>query len=358
MLNKIVIFAALYCIGLSSIAQTVIKNNDTHLHYMGRVQQLDTVAAMFWSGTTVSINFNGTGVKAVLNDERGDNFYNIILDGKVIRKFNPEKGKKEYTLVADLPAGKHVLELFKRTEWTMGKTLLYNFTLNKGAELLPATHTRKRKIEFFGNSITCGMAVEDSTGQDRGSGPYENNYVSYAATTARHFDAEYYCIARSGIGVTVSWFPLIMPEMYDRLDPSDANSKWDFSKYTPDLVVVNLFQNDSWIVTRPDNTEFKARFGTQAPSAEQIVAAYRDFIKSVRGKYKNAKIICALGNMDATKAGAPWPGYIEQAVASLNDKSIYTHFFSFKNTAGHPNVAEQQVMARDLIQYIEQNVKW
>jgi hypothetical protein len=32
------------------------------------------------------------------------------------------------------------------------------------------------------------------------------------------------------------------------LDPVDSTSKWDFSGYTPDVVVINLFQNDSWLV--------------------------------------------------------------------------------------------------------------
>jgi hypothetical protein len=55
----------------------------------------------------------------------------------------------------------------------------------------------------------------------------------------------------------LSWFPLIMPEMYDRADPTDSTSKWDFSKYTPDVVVINLFQNDSWLARRHDFPEFK-----------------------------------------------------------------------------------------------------
>jgi len=42
----------------------------------------------------------------------------------------------------------------------------------------------------------------------------------------------------------------IMPEMYDGLNPADGNSKWNFNEYTPDVVVVNLFQNDSWLVNR------------------------------------------------------------------------------------------------------------
>jgi hypothetical protein len=62
--------------------------------------------------------------------------------------------------------------------------------------------------------------------------------------------------------------------------------------------------------------------------------------------------------MDATRDGSPWPGYIEKAVAGLKDKGIYTHFFPYKNTPGHPSEKEQQVMANDLIAFMEKNMKW
>jgi len=224
--------------------------------------------------------------------------------------------------------------------------------------MLTAPHTHKHKIEYFGDSITAGYAVEDSSGKDSGAGQFKNNYISYAAITARHFNAEYYCTVKSGIGIMVSWFPLIMPEMYDRTDATDPNSKWDFSRYTPDIVVVNLFQNDSWIINIPSNEQFKARFGTTKPTDEQIIAAYANFIKSVRGKYPHAHIICALGNMDATRTGSPWPGYIDKAVASLNDANIYTNYFPYKNTGGHPNPKEQQAMADNLINFIHQKFGW
>ena len=76
-----------------------------------------------------------------------------------------------------------------------------------------------------------------------------------------NFDAEYQCICKSGIGITISWDPLIMPEMYNRLIPTDSNSKWDFSLYQPDVVVINLLQNDTWLVNLPEYVEFKKRFG-------------------------------------------------------------------------------------------------
>lgn len=151
---------------------------------------------------------------------------------------------------------------------------------------------------------------------------------------------------------------MIMSEMYDRLDATDSLSKWDFSKYTPDVVVINLFQNDAWITKLPDNGQFKARFGTTPPTPEFIIDAYANFVKSVRGKYPEASIICILGSMDATKPGSPWPGYMQKAVDGLSDKKIYTHPIPYKNTPGHPSAKEQQAMADDLIAFIEQNIKW
>ncbi|TDW99264.1 SGNH/GDSL hydrolase family protein [Dinghuibacter silviterrae] len=339
-------------------AQIIINNKDTHIHYMGRVDIKDSASVIAWPGTSLSIRFTGSEVKALLDDERGDNFFNIVVDGKVIGKLHPDAGKNEYVLVSGLGRGIHTLTLFKRTEWENGKTWFYHFTFDKGAKVLAAPPTGKHKLEFFGDSITSGYAVEDSTGQDRGSSPYKDNYVSYAAITARHFGAEYHCTSKSGIGILVSWFPLVMPEMYDRLDATNPDSKWDFSRYTPDIVVVNLFQNDSWLTKMPANDQFKAKFDTTPPTGDQIILAYARFIRQVRSKYPDAHIICALGSMDATREGAPWPGYITKAVASLQDKNIYTCFFPYKNTPGHPNVREQQDMAERLIGFIHGTFGW
>jgi hypothetical protein len=336
----------------------IIRSHDPHIRYSGRIIMQDDAAELSWPGTSLKINFRGTGVKAMLKDEHGYDYWNIIVDDKVVSVIQPDSNQKEYTLVSGLAPGNHTLELFKRTEWAMGKTWFYEFALDKNGATLPPPPPQKRKMEFFGNSISCGYAVEDLTGQDRGTAPYENGYLSYAAITARHFDAEFHNTSRSGIGIMVSWDALIMPELYNRLDPTDAESKWDFSKYTPDVVVINLFQNDAWITKLPENAQFKARFGIKPPTEEQIIKAYRDFVKTIRGKYTKAKIICVLGNMEAVKEGSPWPGYVQKAVAQLDDKNIYAHIFPYKNTPGHPSKSEQQAMADDLIAFIDQHIKW
>ena len=353
-----IIFILFVGVHFSCTAQSIIKANDPHIQYSGRIAFTDSTAELSWPASSIKVKFYGTRIRATMMDERSDNNYNVIVDNKVVNVLHPLQIKKEYLLVDGLPEGEHTLELFKRTESSMGKTWFYHFGLRAGAKVLPPPPAQKRKIEFFGNSISCGYADEDTEGKDRGSSPYENGYISYAALTARHFDAELHNTSKSGIGITVSWFPMTMPEMYYRQDASDPNSKWDFSKYTPGLVIINLFQNDSWIVEKSDNDQFKARFGTTKPTPEFIINAYKSFVKTIRSIYPNAQIICMLGSMDATKTGAPWPGYIEKAVAGLNDSKIYTHFIPYKNTNGHPTAKEQEAMANDLIKFIDENIKW
>ena len=149
-----------------------------------------------------------------------------------------------------------------------------------------------------------------------------------------------------------------MTQVYNRLNPADSTSQWDFSKYEPDIVVINLFQNDSWLLELPEHPKFQRAFGNEAPNEIFITNAYQQFVTKIRKAYPNAKIICALGNMDATEETSKWPIYIEKAVVSLNDANIYTHFFPYKNTPGHPSIKEQEAMSKSLITFIDDNIDW
>jgi len=353
------LFAGFISIGsvYTVAAQTIVNANDPNIHYMGRTAKSDGATTLTYTASSVIINFNGTGAKATLRDNSASDFITVVVDDKVVNTINPGKDKAEYPLVSGLPIGPHKLELFKRTEFQHGKLFFYNFTLDGKGKILPPP-VYNHKIEFYGNSITSGFAIEDPERLDRGTPKYENGYKSYANLTARYFKADNSIVSKSGIGLVVGNTDYNMPDIYDLTDAKDPASKWDFKKYTPDVVVVNLFQNDSFILLNPQNPQFVKRFGSTAPTADFIISAYQKFITSIRGKYPNAKIICALGSMSATKPGSPWPGYIEKAVAGLNDKNVLVHIFAYKNTPRHPNEQEQQAMADDLISFIKQNLNW
>jgi hypothetical protein len=334
-----------------------VTPQDAHIQYQGRVGMRQSgPAEIYWPGSSVALRFKGTGLQAVLRDERGYNHFNIIIDDSLVRTIRIDTVKRSYTLAADLSDKEHTIELSKRADWFRGKTWFYGFEATAGTRLrrLPA---KKRMIEFYGNSITVGAAVEDFHG-DSGDSTYTNNYRSYASITARHFNAGYSCIASSGIGLMVSWGSLIMPDIWDLLDPADSTSKWSFAGKQPDVVVVNLLQNDYALFGLPDHPQFKKRFGKQAPGKDSVVRVYAGFVSRIRQHYPGAWIVCALGPMDAVSPGSPWPGYIEEAVASLHDEKILTHFFPYLNKPGHPKIADQQQMADALIDLIRRRVGW
>lgn len=358
-MNQFKIFLAFILANCSSnvFSQKFIPFRDNHISYEGRIAFTHTAAELNWPGTSVRINFKGTQISGRFKDADTANYYNIIIDDKVVSKFHFDTIQKTYLLASGLLNGKHSLQVFKRTEWDKGKTCFYGFEVDDKTQILNPAKPLKRKIEFFGNSITCGYSIEDTVA-DSPVGYFENCYDAYAAITARHFNAQLHATAKSGIGITISWAPLIMPEMYNRLEPLDSNSKWDFSKFIPDLVVINLFQNDAWLTNMPNHEQFKERFGTEPPTEKFLINAYENFVGNVRKKYPKASIICMLGSMDITRGGSPWPDYVKKAVALLHDKKIYTYFAPYKNTAGHPKTAEQKKLADGLIKFINQHIKW
>jgi hypothetical protein len=329
---------------------------DEKIRITGRTQNSDSVT-IYWPGTSVKVRFRGNTLKAHLRDERGTNFFNVVVDDDTVYHLALDTVKRFYTIAQNLPEGEHTVELIKRTEWDLGKSWFYGMQVT-GGELLSLPEPGKRVIEFFGNSITAGYAIDDTTGKDSPAGLFTNNYYTYAAKTARHFNADYYCTVKSGIGIMISWFPMIMPELYDRLDPTDSLSKWDFKKVQPQVVVINLMQNDSWLVNLPDHESFKRTFGKIPPSGSQITAAYKTFVSNIRKVYPDAHIICALGSMDATKPGSPWPSYVTSAVNQINDPKIYSLFFAYTGKPGHPDRGDNDKMAKELIAFIEDKVGW
>ena len=338
----------------SEAAGVTIEPDNPNYQYSGRIDFSNPKAPMmFWPGTSIRATFQGAVLKIILNDAHGKSFYSVFIDNDFEHPFiiECEAGEKVYDGPAGLTDDAHTLLLFRRTEASTGPTIFLGLDLKSGQALLEPPARPERRIEFYGNSITCGMGNEAPDSGDDDKMAEENNFLSYAAITARNLEAEYSCIAKSGIGILISWFDLVMPDYYYRLDPENSNSRWNFANYNPDAVIVNLFQNDSWLIKNLD----------PVPDSAAIVSAYIDFIGKIRSEYAEAKIFCTLGSMDATKSGSPWPGYIESAVVhkrAQGDENIEIYFFPFKNWSKHPRVRHHKEMADCLTQFVGVKMGW
>lgn len=89
----------------------------------------------------------------------------------------------------------YVIEgLFRKPEFR-------GFVLDKGCQLIEAPALPERKIEFIGNSITCGYGVESINMSDPFEDETENHWLTYANIVSDSLKAQHTSISRSGIGV-------------------------------------------------------------------------------------------------------------------------------------------------------------
>jgi hypothetical protein len=339
-------------------AATLIPPDHPHLQYTGRIDfSAPGAPVLSWPNTQIAGNFTGTSLAVKLDDQRGDNFFNVFLDGDLTRPYiiQAVKGSKTYLVANGLKPGVHRFLITKRTEGEEGATVFQGLELDDNERLQAPPARPQRRIEFFGDSITSGMGNEAPPEGDDDLAKDKNSFRSYAALTARALNAELHMTSRSGIGVMISWFPFTMPDYYDQVNADgDNDSKWDFRKWTPDVVVINLMQNDSWLIGRDHKLQ-------PEPDDAQRVAAYRAFVERIRALYPKAYIVCALGSMDATRAGSVWPGYVSAAVRELQaggDRRIDTLFFEFTGYGKHPRVQHHEANAKKLTAFIRQRLGW
>lgn len=226
-----------------------------------------------------------------------------------------------------------------------------------------------RRIEVYGDSVSCGERNEAAlyTGKadpDTDLSPYSNSWYSYAAITARNLGASVNIVAQGGASLLdgIGWFCgpdyVGMESIWDRIEynPFLGETKpWDFSRYTPQVVVVALGQNDAHPV------DFMAA-DYQGEQSVQWRARYVDFLRTLRGKYLQATIICAT---TVLQHDASWDQAIDDAVRVVStgdrnngiapDPKVH-HFLYSRNgsaTPGHPRIAEHQEMADELTAFIE-----
>lgn len=319
---------------------TAIDADDPAIQYSGRFYTDDKapkVRECGWPATAIRARFAGTSIRARLSLDGwggGSHFY-AIIDGKEESPVVLGGDNRTDWLVAEnLPDAVHTIELVRLGGGWNASSSFSGFFLDAGKKLAEPPPRPARRIEFYGDSITEGAMMSDQ--------PFCNGYLAYAATTARLLKAETSVVSKSGMGLVRGFtLPQTLPGMYDRTEPMRGDKKWDFSKWTPHVVVVNIGQNDSW--TGADPATF--------------IDTYIKFIKTLRGHYPKALIICALGSMDATAPRGLYPGYVTKAVERLKteekDSHVETFFFEFLGAKGHPNSKQARAMAEKLAAFLE-----
>lgn len=330
-----------------------VAATDPHVQFSGRFDLRDKAGPRCsWSACGASLKFEGTDANVKLN-EGGKTFWQVAVDGNPGEVLELQKGEHTYQLATGLPGGPHTVELVKATEGFTGVTQVVGFQLSAGAKLLDLP-TPKHRIEVIGDSISCGYGNMASRKEEHFSTKTENAYYTYGAIAARTLGADYLCMAYSGKKM---WPDNTMPALYDRALTDDASSTWDFSRYTPDVVLINLATND---------------FGKKIPDEAGWVAAYEAFIARLRTHYPKAEIYCAIGTMmgdwGKNKPLTTLRGYLAKVVAdraAAGDTQVHVLDFGVqdmaKNGIGadwHPSKKTHELMAEKLVATLRKDLGW
>ena len=166
-------------------------------------------------------------------------------------------------------------------------------------------------------------------------------------------------MARSGIGVYRCYDGAktgtpenVMTTEYEYTNLYDRSEKWDFSRYQPKLVCINLGTND---------------LSTNNYDVKLLGAAYKRFLKQVRSHNPKAKIVFLCGSMLNGKELTIAKQLMDEAVEEARkqgDTEVYRFDFTPANGSlrygadWHPSVWQHELMAAELTAYLRTLMNW
>ena len=354
----------LACLFGSAVAQTIpqegtwIKPSDSNIQYMGRISfQNPDAPAFTYPGVQINARFEGTSLKMMAKPMSG--YFMVSVDGSAPYKvsFNAPKDSVA-TLAVALRDEAHSVQVMYINEGHKRMPEFWGFGLDDGCKLLPCPAQPVRKIEFIGDSMTCGYGLEASDEKEGFADETSNFYYTYAALTARALKAQHMVVARSGIGIYRNYkgpktgSAECMPRRYEQTLFGVDSLKWDYNNYIPDVVCVNLGTND--VSTDPyDKT--------------MIENAYRDFYYTLRVRYPETKIVflsgCTMFGNRLEHLQHAMDAVVRQARLA-GDKNVFRFDVTTQNgdlgygAAWHPSKWQHEKMAGELTAYLRGLMKW
>ena len=341
---------------------------------LGRSVLFEDMLLLSLSGSGVEFEYTGKGVKLTFigGEAAGleDNFGNyarigIYVNEELKENFLLNAKKIEKIVAEDSEEKTSVIRIMKLSECAMSLTGILPLEISEGESVRP-TPDKKLKIEFIGDSITCGYGVEDPDPLHDFKTSTENVTRSFSYKTAMALNADFQMFSISGYGIisgytddiTVRHDEQLIPSFYESMGlsydeiegiPKSQDIPWDFTKYQPDIVVINLGTNDDSYCQ--DDVKRQNWFTED----------YARFLKMVRKYNKNARIICVLGLMGDRMYPAVCRA-VEIYSKESGDGNVTTcHLPEQDPDVGyganyHPLESEHQKAADVLVEYIRNKI--
>lgn len=352
----------LFCQEMKAAQLSLYSPNNPKIRYTGRIDFSDPKKPrLSGAGCYFQLNFQGSACELLLQDENlwgNHNYMVAVIDGKYQGRIRLDKDQTNYPIAKDLQDTVHSLFVCKATEAQIGYV---DFLGISCGEILPPGEQPVRKIEFIGNSITCGMGLELSDLPCDSGAWYDqhNAYLAYGPLVARELDADWRLSSVSGIGMTRNWNSdgPTMPDVYQHIFLDTSSALWDAKTYSPDLVSICLGTND---FSDGDGTYQRALL-----DSAKFISDYIGFVKFIRSRYPKAQICFLTSPVFSEEKDARLKRYLSTIMARMQKvkKDEKIHLFDFsghyhKGCTGHPNREEHEMMAKELLPFYKKVMAW
>jgi hypothetical protein len=359
-------------------ADDVEPAGDPAIRFVGRFDTREPSGPKCgWPGCRVIARFDGTAVSVKLEEiledwmDGGPSEWDVSIDGAITTKLVMKPGVADYELATGLAAGKHVVELYKRSEAQNGVTRFLGYDLHGGTLLAPP-RAAERRIEIVGDSQPAAFGIEgvgqgpDCPGNDWAA-RWQNFHKSFGARLGETFRADVFGTVYSGKGFARNiWRPddETMPKIFGRANPVDPTSVFDLKSAVPDVVVVMMGGNDFAVGQPADDGP--------AP-LDEFIAAFDGLVGTMRDAYPQAHLYLAVSPSvsDEQPPGRKSRTNLKTAVTTIADRR--TNAGDARVHAVEPPVAQESELtacdghgspefhdrlARDLATVIRSHTGW
>src|SRR6185503_11142269 len=169
------------------------------------------VIKLGFPGVTLHLNFHGSALSLHVNGSTDEVYFNIFVDDRPGVRLRVHAGDGVYPIFhADAAARDHRIDIVRRSESWEGTCEILGFATAEGDRFLAPPPAHVRKLEFIGDSITCGAAADTRAGDPLNGKTADNAHTSNASATfakilARRFQAECQLVSYGGRGIIRDW---------------------------------------------------------------------------------------------------------------------------------------------------------
>ena len=138
---------------------TIIVANDPGIQYVGRFDQTTPTAPAFdWSHSCIRAKFQGTSCWVLLGGI--SKYFDVYVDGTNTESImSDNSGVETLPVASGLSNGVHTVAIYRRDEAGKGLNTFQGFILDSGTALIAPDPPPFRRMEFIGDSYTCGYGV-------------------------------------------------------------------------------------------------------------------------------------------------------------------------------------------------------